>query len=72
MAEKAHVLVTHYIRDEGGLVVHAYGAFTPSQASSRRKAMLAEHALLVRLGQFEAHACKVIDIDAMNAKEEWR
>lgn len=63
-----YVLVTFYREQPGERpVIHSYGPFTRAQASYRRRRLL-EASFAEALGaEFHVSACRIIDIDAMNA-----
>lgn len=68
---KDHVMVTYY-RDPltGRKVMHAFGPYTEQHAQRERRRMLAEYADEANRGELSVAACKMIDIDAMNAELE--
>jgi hypothetical protein len=73
---KDHVVVTVYTGNETPIVrdgnrdavIHTYGPYTKDQARNERRKMMIEYHNKVSAGTLLISACKIIDIDAMNAK----
>lgn len=63
-----HVVVTVYTNAKGTVITHAYGPYTASKASAERKKILDNHWWLdPKTETLKVTACKMIDVDALNA-----
>jgi hypothetical protein len=68
MANRDHVVVTFYRKDLlSSPIMHVYGMYTTAEAKRERKKILDGSPDEASAGLLHVSACKIIDIDAMNA-----
>lgn len=64
MTINTHVVVTHYRRPGGQVVVHAYGPWSKVKATNQRRKILAESKQEVFDGRLSVSVCKMLDIES--------